>query len=538
MRFSVPDRHSTPAPPWTTPAVVALAVVLVVGSVLGWLTRGDALTVYGDDSIYLTLSYSLAHGQFRDEFLFGTPPHAQYPPGMPLYLLLVRTIAGPGIAAVMVANLLLIALSAALAADGVRRLSNPGVAVAVAAVITFNPALLTLSAELRSEVPYLAWCAIALWCSLRVARAEGAWFPALALMAASAAFLTRSAGLALLPAIWWALIVDRRRRTVMAGVVVTAVLIVGWFYYTRWATAHTVGHSYAADLSDGVSVAQPVHLLSHALGNAKSYFASFAAVQFAIPDIHGQPIDNAVSGLLLVIPMLVGALWLVGRWAAVPVFLLLTALMLGVFPWPVGRLITVMLPWMTAAMMLGWLTIATRARWRNPVGIATGIGAVIATFGLVGQIRAAERRTACRATAPFVDPNCYQLQDRAYMQAIGFVRDSLPRSAILASSKPAIVYQSSGMQTFPLELFSHGPLQRLLIPAGPVSHILLGRLMPYERDLVAPALLQECSALTVRRHFTLGALLLEPRLPPEPDACSALQEYIQTTPPALGDDER
>ncbi|MES2125019.1 MAG: glycosyltransferase family 39 protein [Gemmatimonadota bacterium] len=531
MSLSLHPPSESPPSSWSTGALLALAAVVVAGGLLGWLTRGDALTVYGDDSIYLTLSHSLAAGHYRDEFLIGAPPHAQYPPGMPLYLLLVRAVAGPGIGAIMTANILTIIAGALLAADAARRLVGPELGVAVAAIVMFNPALFRLSAEIRSELPYLAWCALALWCALRSREDHRRWFPALALGAALAAFLTRSAGLALVPAVWLGLALQRQRRSAVLGGIVAATTVAGWFAYTRWATGHTIGHSYASDLAGGVAVTDPVHFLRHVLANARDYLSSFAAVQFAIPDIHGMPIDNVVAGGLILAPMLVGMWILRRRWPALAGFLLLTALLLGLFPWPVGRLVTVMLPWIAIAALVGWQRIALAMHAERPQRVAVAAGAILAGFGFSGQVRAADIRNGCRTAAPFADSRCYQPQDQAYMMAIRFIRDSLPVNAVVAASKPAIVYSISDRKTFPLELLSAASTPRLLSPRGPVTHVLLARLIPYEYSLVAPGLSAMCESLTVMFRGTSGTLLLRPRAPGDTGACPELADYLAVPPP-------
>ena len=536
-----PQLESVPDQEWTRGALGALLLVTILGVAIGWASRGAALTVYGDDSIYLTLSRSLAERHYRDEYLVGSPPHAQYPPGMPLWLLLVRLLVGGSLDGALAANLLLIALTAFLLADSVRRLASVWLGVAAAAVLLFNPAIFALAGQLRSEIPFLAWCSLALWLSLIGGERSRRWYPTLTIAAASAAFLTRSAGIALVPAVAWALLLRRQWRPLLVNGTAAAAVIVGWFAYTRWAAQHTVGHTYAADLASSAPMSEPVRFFSHALGNATVYFSRLAAVQFSIPDIHGQPLDNLVLGLLLTIPAAVGVWTLRRRWAAMGMFLLLSTGILLVFSWPVSRLLTVLLPWLVAALLIGSATIAAAAGSRRGGSIAIGLGVVLAGFGLAGQVHAAEREQRCRSSAPFVDPRCYQEQDRSYVAAAAFIRDNLPKQAVIAASKPSIIYLLTGRRTLPLELFGTTSIDRLLPPAGPVAAILLSRLIPYEPTGVGPRLLQQCAALTLLARFPSGTLLLGPRHSnggPSVDACGALTEYLRKTPANVDDDPR
>ena len=75
---------------WSRPLSRALWAVLLLGVVIGWFARQPALTTGGDEATYVILSESLDQGQYRDEFVLGTPRHAKYPPGMPAWLLVLR----------------------------------------------------------------------------------------------------------------------------------------------------------------------------------------------------------------------------------------------------------------------------------------------------------------------------------------------------------------------------------------------------------------------------------------------------------------
>ncbi|MEO5798623.1 MAG: glycosyltransferase family 39 protein, partial [Gemmatimonadales bacterium] len=457
--------------PWSRPSLVALALVIAVGLALGWASRFGSLTIYGDDAVYLTLSHSLAAGHYRDEFLVGTPPHAQYPPVMAIYLLLVRLVAGSSLDAALAANLLLLGVTVALVADALRRLTTPWLGVTAAAMVMTSPQIFQLTRELRSEIPFLFFAAIALWCSLVDGERARRGYPAIAIAAALAAFLTRSAGIALIPAIGWAFLLRRTWRPLVLGGSVWGAIVLAWFGYTRWATARTVGHSYANDF-----LAPPAAhggLLSHVASNAKVYFAKLAAVQFAIPDIHGQPLDNAVEGLLLVAAILAGCWLLRKRWAALVAYLLCSTAILLVLPWPVMRLVSVLLPWLMLLLLYGVAALASRAGIRRSNGVAVIVGVVIAGLGVRAQIAEAQVQTACRATAPFVDPGCYTPEDRGYAAAALFARDSLPTGAVVAASKPAIFYVLSQRSTLPLELFAQSNASRLLAPAGPATALLL-----------------------------------------------------------------
>lgn len=521
---------------WSRGTILTLALVIVLGVVLGWAARGAALNINGDDAIYLTLSRSLSEGHYRDEYLVGTPPHAQYPPGMPAWLLLVQVVVGNSLDAILAGNFLLVALTACLLADAVRRLSTPGLGVVAAAIVMLNPPLLALAGELRSEPLYLSFCAVALWCSLVDGQRARQWFPTFAIAAALAAFLTRSAGVALLPAAGVALLLLRRWRPLIVGGAISIVATGGWFAYTRWAGQHTIGHTYATDLATAAPVAEPVRFLSHVLGNAKEYFARLATTQFSIPDIHNFPLDNAFWALFLAIPAVVGAWTLARRWPALVAFLLLSGGILLVFPWPISRLLAALLPWFVAIILIGWTTIMATGRFRHGVRVAFAVGSVLAAFGVVAQVPVSLRAQRCRTSVPYTDLHCYTVADRSYVAAANFIRDSLPKNAVIAASKPSGIYFLTRRLTLPLELFERSNSASLMAPNGPATAILLSRKFPYEAKSLAPHLRERCSSLTLLARFPAGTLLLGPRTAAAADACLALDEYVSNTPLDFGDD--
>ncbi len=527
-----------PATAWSRPSLVALALIVGTAVLLGWTARVAALNVNGDDAINLTLSTSLGQGEYRDAYLVGTPAHAQYPPGLPAWLLLVRLVSGGSLDALLAGNFLLISGMVCLLADAVRRLSTPSLGVAVAAVVALNPGVLALGGELRSEPLYFACCALALWCTVDLEREGRGWCPTVAFVAAIAAFLTRSAGIVLLPAIGIALLVQRRWRPLVLGGMSFLLVIGAWFAYTRWATQHTIGHTYALDLVGAAPLGEPLRFLGHIFRNAREYFAYLAAVQFSIPDIHDFPIDNGVWGLLLIIPAVVGAWRLAHRWPAVVAFLLLSTGILLVYPWAIGRLLTGLLPWLVVLVLFGWAWIASVTRIDRGRQAALVIATLLAALGTAAQVPRSVLGLRCRASAPFTNPRCDTVADRSYFAAAVFIRDSLPKGAVIAASKPSSIYYNSGRLTIPLELFGRNADALLLAPRGPATHLLLSRKFPYEGRLVAPWLRERCASLALVAPFPGETLLLGPRTATSGDACAALDEYVRSTPQDSGDDTR
>jgi hypothetical protein len=447
---------------------------------------------------------------------------------MPLWLLLVRTLAGPSLDALLAGNLLLVALTALLIADGVRRVATPWLGVTVAAMVMFNAPLFVLVAELRSEIPFLAWTALALWFSLRAGESAAprrlAW---LALAAAVAAFLTRSAGLALFPAVLGAALLRRQWRVLLAGGAAALAVVAAWFGYTRWAATQTIGHSYAADLAKGIPAFTLKDVLEHVLGNARVYFLKLGTSQFSIPDLRDQPLDNLLVGLCLVVPAVVGVWRVRTRWPALGLFLLGSVAILLAFSWPIQRLFTPLVPWVSAALLLGVSGLAAAAGLRRPHRIAVALGVAFAALGLLDRVEDAVREEGCRDSPPFVDPACYEVQYRSYASAVQYIRDSLPTTAVVAAVRPAFVHLSTDRLTMPIDLFEGRDFAGLVIPKGPTTHLLLSKLYRPERRLAEEELRTHCASLTVLARYPAGTLLMAVKQTPSPDtsACEALDRY-------------
>ncbi|MBL0179933.1 MAG: glycosyltransferase family 39 protein [Gemmatimonadetes bacterium] len=517
---------------WSRSALGVLALVLALGCFVAWRARAAVLTIGGDDATYLTLAQSLSTGHYRDEFLVGTPPHAQYPPGYPLWLLLIRLVAGSSLDAAFGANILLVALTALLAADAMRRLGSPRLGVVSAAMVVFNPHLMMLASELRSEVLFVALSAVALWASLRAGANATRGAALLACTAAVAAFLTRSVGITVIPAVIAALLAGRQWRRAALGAVAAGVVTVGWFRYTAWAASQSIGHSYANDLARLAAPNAAADVAQRALVNLEYYFVRLAAVPFGLPDLPNQPLDNGILGGLLLVLMAVGGWSLRRRWPALPLYLAMSLGVLLLFPWAFTRFVTALYPWLAICALLGiWqlLDRATRGRGER-AALVFGVG--VACCAVVTQAEAARLAQSCRATGPYADPRCYDPETRGVITAIRYIAEMLPADAIVATSKPSTVFVMSGRRTVPLDPLAGTAAPLSFTSDFPATHLLLTRLMPYESGRIAPRLRAACTSLTLL-HASPPALVIGPRRPGDgaPDACTGLDRYLADTQP-------
>lgn len=516
----------TPAP-FTRRHVALLGVCVAVAMVLGWLARQPPLTTGGDDSTYLLLAESLRQGRYVDLFLPGTPPHAQYPPGMPLFIAAVQLVAGSSVAAVQVANLLLLALTGLLVAHAVRRRFSPALAVAAGATIVLNPLLLHYTGWILSEVLFVA-CATAALCvvarSCRVLRIRH-W--GLAVLLALASFFTRSVGITAVFAVVGGLVVCRRWRLALAGTS-SLLLLAGWFSYTSWAAGQTLGWSYANDLAY-VQPNAAFDLVTRLISSAQYYLVAAPAAMFAIPDIAHMPVDNAVWVLALSVVLGVGTWHLWRHW---PVLVLFTALCAGVlliFPFAVLRLMVPLVPVLVVLLLIGTRELAASLGSRRPEAVALGLAGGLCALALVRDVGAAAAQVRCRATSTGA---CHSTGEQTWLAAAAWLDHELPPQAVVASAKPSTLYRITGRQGVPSRVLLLGELDEILAPEGPVTHIMMSHLWAYERSRLPERLRQACHRLrpVPTPHAEVIVLAVAPRDTILSAAgCTALVDFYEPT---------
>lgn len=529
--------HDHPAPPRTSPRWRgrhwrAVLAILLLALLVGWWSRPPEIGTAHDDANYVALSYSLEQGRYHDEFLLGAPPHGKYPPGTALWIAAIRQVAGPDLDAVRLGNLLLLALTATLIGSVVCRLDSPWLGVGAVAVTALNLTLLQLAGELYSEMLYIALATVALWATLIADEDPRRRWPILVVVTALAAFLTRSMGVALLPAILvWALL--RRRWITAAGVgLASAVTVGGWLAWSRYAAGSALGSSYAGELRTirgrGDDVAGTI--LNRVLDNFVEYAAHLDFEVLAIPMLRQSPADNLLWLLLLAPPAIVGFWLLLRRWPAAAISAGLTFGILLMWIGATGRLVSPLIPTAIAALLLGVASLGRRLFPRAPLVTVGLLTVALAGLALKAQVSQNRWRT-CDRRDPYADPGCYDAESRSYVMATRFIRDSLPVSAVVATSKPATVNYFSGRQTVSLAALVERERAKGSLEWGPqrVDFLILSRMSPMERGRGFAMVNRHCHEVTVRFTIPPSTLLLAPRdsLSGTTDACSALARFAE-----------
>ncbi|MEO5826952.1 MAG: hypothetical protein ABIR59_13785 [Gemmatimonadales bacterium] len=507
---------------WTRRDWLFVAGVIGLAIVLGWLARAQEIGV--DEATQIALAKSITSGHYRDEYLVGHPVHAQYPPLMSVWFLIVQFFVGPSLDAVRAVNLILHAASAMLIGDSLRRLGWRALGVASLAVIVLNPALLVLAGSVRSETLYVALTSVALWSSVRLQRPSSRQ-GLCTVLAVGAAFLTRTAGISIVGAM--GLVMAQRHRRFAVGLAVSLVAIVGtWFFFSFGRGAGGGGASYANDLSFVAST--PGAFLRHAGLALFEYSIRTPFMQFGLPNLPTK-LDTLVAGIGIPVLTAIGMIRVAKAWPLAAANLILAMAVVMVWPWTDGRFLTPLVPSIVAMMLVGTATFATRFLGAKAEKAALAVAMFFALAGAATAVRAASTGQRCRIDPEAIaNPKCNHAESRAIAPASRFLRDSVPRGAVIATQKNALVNYISGHQT--VVSFDRAPDGQLafLAPGSGVDYLILATQGVAVDSDVVDDLLSACGSLSVVREFAFGTIVLAPRRSADtrPSACALLEAIV------------
>lgn len=505
----------------------AVTGLLLFAFSVGWWTRAPEVGVGGDEATYILLSQSIEHGRYHDEFLAGTPPHTKYPPGNPVWIMLIRQVAGPNVEALRAANLILLMLTGLILGDGVRRVAGAWAGVAGVGLTALNPVLLSLSGTGLSEALYTFLVTFAVWLALIADDGGRRLWAFLSSTVAVASFLTRLMGLTAIGGVGIWLLVRRRWRDLALHTAASVGVVAAWFYYSTWHRPEALGVTYANDLEllprageGGLNA-----FAQHAASLAGEYLTILPGV-FGVPTIPDTPVDNLIWVALLGAAGLLGFASLSRRWPAILAYLGLSVGLLLTWPWPVERLLAPLVPAIAALVLCGGPLAAKLSARRSAMALPLLIASVLCVSGLLDYIRN-DRRHGCDRDDPYADPKCFNPQVRGLVTAVRLSQDSLPPGSIVATSKPAPVYYFGGHRTVPITTLL-GRVQatgNLDLKSSGADVVLVSGFRDWTS--VTTVLVPHCRELSIRIGIEPTTLLLGPldQSHPGEDACRALKDF-------------
>lgn len=514
-----------PAEPWwerlrTWQVAVPLAVAHLV---LALLFLDPTLHNGGDNAAYLALARSmLERGTYQELWDPAMRSHTQYPPGWPLILAGAMTVGIKPWVGFKIISILFSAAAVALSYLWARRVSTPGVALAVGTLLAVGPGVVDLARWELSDVPFWCFTALALWAFARTAEAPGpgtgpmegsgwrdGWGPvALASLAVLLAYVTRSAGVPMVVAAGGWLAWQRRWRALalFAGVV-------GPFALAWWARGRMVGGgSYAGHLwyvdpytpSLGtvtfVGMVKRIvrnlientgdHLPYLLIGSRMTVSAIVVGIGVAVLAAVGWGMRLRRAGLAEIwLPLYVG---LVLIWPA---------------EWSGERFLLPVLP-----VLLVCAAEAVRAGGRRigePVLLAAGLVAVLAVAGIPRHAREMSLGAECRAAYGPDNPHpCVPAEWQDYLRLAAQARGRLPENAVVLSRKPTLFWAQSGYRSraYP---FTNNP-DSLLAEArrAGAAYVLVDYLDAMSMMYLSPVLMQRPNAFCVIQGLGAGRATL------------------------------
>lgn len=511
-----------------------LSIALALFVWLGWRGRTPLGIGTLDENIYLALSQSLASGSYREIYLASHPLHVKYPPGYPAFLAVVQLLGGDNLDVIRAVNLVILAASILLMYLIVRRVAGVGIALAVAFLLAINHVLINSGGTVLSESLFVGLVAATLYLSVRAdAGRDRLVYGVIAV--AMAAFLTRTAGIALVTAVGVWLLGRRRRPELLTYVAASALVVGGWITYTALVPELAAGTSYWLDVSSGLgSTRNPLSALAHlTLRNLGFYAVRTIPSGLALPTIGGTVIDNVlwlgVTGVLIAVGTFV--FWKRAR--AVAAYLVLYAGLIVTWPWLQARIVLPLIPLAMAALLVG----AHRLGRRLPAAARyAAIGTLVLLLGFGGLNATLERDAQvrkCDLANPYESEGCLDPVTRGLARASLYLRDHTPPDAVIVSLKaPGVNYLSGRLTELPSLLGEapEGQAVQLLRDRGIHYVLLSGQLgtMVWVGRVLQPS----CAELWVVQHFAPHVTLLTTEVSggASEDACPVLTALASTSP--------
>ena len=435
-----------------------------------WILHGVAAAApvgsFYDDGFYVALARSMATGGgFHTANLPGSPPSTHYPPGYPLVLAALWHFAA--FPAVLETYLLFNALCMGAIAAGAYWLSRRvlllssaiSVAIAIAGAVSIPPML--LGAVVLSESLFLALLLPLLAIAERVTQRAGVRGAMLLALAAGAATLVRTQGIALLPAIALMYVLHGRRRESLAYSATFIFVMLPWLLWQH-AYGSVVApeirgqyEPYSAWLAAGLREGGPGFLWQVIGLNLRS------AMEIIVRPlaVSSAGIARAVALLAVLATTIAGVVaW---RRRAPVSLLFLAAYLAMVIAWPFSPLRFIWGAWVLVLLLLGAGVHALRTEGpRTLRAIGTTAGVILFAGGLMFSIRG-------YALGWWRPVNAHDAA--RFTEATGWIASHVPKGDVVATESEAAVTLYTGRKAVPVTSFTAAEYIRHRTPAENVT---------------------------------------------------------------------
>lgn len=477
-----------------------ISAILLVSGLSAWTVMAFSLDMgpvgsFHDDGIYLVAAQSLRDGKgFGLTSRPGTPP-PKYPIGFPALIAVALKVVpiSPGLSQeISVARAVVLASGCVFFGVAFHWLRRVGLRPIAAVLVVLSTAfhlqiLTTCAASIWTELPFCAatYLLLARWSSARKSAVPS--YGACCLVdgiLAGAGYLIRSNGIALLlAASLRAILLPRRWRNLISCALGFGIVVVPLSLYPRRHARLVPSGDYLLEMRAGwSSLAAGGAIVASNVG----FLTKQLSAAIVLPNLTGSaPVVRLLASLpsgTATVQFLVSAIVLVGvvrlarasRRADAPAWCFAVATLLICFVWPwtsiLLRLLVPLFPMVILSFYHGTICLARR------VGTSTGararLGYVILLIILIGNMSLALRHEYVYQS----DGGKYPcgVKNRETAAVLEYLRTRLEPDAVVASTKPELVYLYAHKQAFPLNedddilAKRYGRTKRLLLWLGQV----------------------------------------------------------------------
>jgi 4-amino-4-deoxy-L-arabinose transferase-like glycosyltransferase len=504
--------------PWHGAVLLAL-----LHGVLALLSLDPTLHNGGDNAAYLALARSIMErGTYQELWEPGMRPHVQYPPGWPLMLAGAMTLGIKPWVGFKVLSILCSVAAVVLSYLWARRVSTPGTALAIAAVLAIGPGVVDLARWELSDVPFWCFTMLALWAFARMAAtpepgaepavrqpSRGEWGAlALASLAVLLAYVTRSAGVPMVIAAAGWLAWRHRWRALGLFAAVVGPFAVAWWVRGRMVgdTSYT-GHLWYVDpYTPALGTVTFVGMLSRIGRNVAEYTGDHLPYLLIGSRL---TVGAWIVGVAVVLLAAVGWAMRLRRAGLAEIWLPLYLGLVLIWPaeWSGERILLPALP----VMLLCAAEVVKVAGRRigQPLMLGAGLVGVLALGGVRQLVHEVRLSSSCRAAYGPESPHpCLPQEWQDFLSLAASLRGTLPEGAAVLSRKPTLFWAQSGYasRAYP---FTNNP-DSLLVAArdAHAEYLVLDYLDNVSMMYLAPILMQRPKAFCVMRSGGPGRATL------------------------------
>lgn len=506
------------------------AVLLAgVHMVLALLSLDPTLHNGGDNAAYLALARSLLErGTYQELWDPAMRAHTQYPPGWPMVLVAAMTLGVKPWVGFKVLSILFSTAAVALSYLWARRVSTPGTALAIAAVLALGTGVIDLARWELSDVPFWTFTMFALWAFARLSGtgeagaaepgAEPAGAPernepwgalALASLAVLLAYVTRSAGVPMVAAVIVWLAWRRRWRALALFAGVVGPFALAWVARGRMVgDASYTGHLWYVDpYTPSLGMVTAVGMLQRIVRNVTEYTGDHLPYLLIGSRL---TVSAWIVGVSVVVLALAGWAMRVRRAGLAEVWLPLYMGLVLIWPaeWSGERFLLPALP-MLLVCAAEVVRVAGR-RIGQPLVLGAGLAGVLVVAGAPRVVHEVRLSTECRQAYDALDnPHpCLPENWQDFLRMASSLRGQLPEGSTVLSRKPTLFWAQSGYpsRTYPFTT-SPDSLLAAARDAG-AGYVLVDYLDTVSMMYLAPILMQRPQAFCVMDGFGPGRATL------------------------------